>query len=77
MSKFTVVTRSEPPCPHCRRAKSFLDRKGIEYEELDILDHEIYVTTLLLEHNWKSFPMVLDEEGELVGGADDLIKKYT
>ena len=31
-----VVIYSTPKCPICRRAKAFLDKKGISYQDIDV-----------------------------------------
>lgn len=32
----TVVTYTDPNCPHCQRLKRFLDGRGIRYENRDV-----------------------------------------
>ena len=36
----TVTIYTTPTCPFCKRLKEFLDNKGVEYENRDVLDNE-------------------------------------
>lgn len=36
MSAKRVVLYSTPNCPHCKRAKAFLQREGITFREMDV-----------------------------------------
>jgi glutaredoxin len=36
MSAKRVVLYSSANCPHCRRAKAFLQREGITFREMDV-----------------------------------------
>ena len=74
MVDFTIVTRSEPPCIYCVRAKSILKRKGYTWTEIDYADDPIKAENLMATYHFKSFPMILNGNYELVGGADDLVK---
>ena len=39
-AKYTIITRSMPPCAYCERAKALLDSKGIAYTEYDLSANE-------------------------------------
>jgi glutaredoxin-like protein len=64
----TIFTRTG--CVHCTRAKSLLDRAGLEYEEL-VLNRDYTDRTLRAVTGATTFPQVF-VDGERVGGADEL-----
>ena len=59
-------------CPYCSRAKSLLERKGVKYENIDIIEdtskREEMVTRA---HGRTSVPQIFID-GEHIGGCDDL-----
>ena len=70
MPKVTVY--STEPCPYCQRAKAFLTKKGIEFEEIMIprTDHAGR-DRLVAETGGYTFPQVIID-GTVVGGWDQL-----
>lgn len=69
MSKVQIYTTNY--CPYCRAAKSLLDRKGCDYEEINLdHDHEKKFE-VMNELNWRTVPIILIN-GNLVGGFDEL-----
>ena len=69
---FTVIT---PPgnkqCEWCDLVKVFLSDMGISFSEVKSDDLEANAASAM-----KTFPRVLDGEGNLVGGFDDTVAKY-
>lgn len=65
-----VTLFSKPGCPHCQRARSYLQAAGLRYEEIE-LGHGISADTLAAVAGATSTPQVFID-GERIGGADDL-----
>ena len=71
MTKIKVYTTSY--CPYCKRAKSLLESKNLEYEEINLTTDSELRLELEKKHNWRTVPMILIND-ELIGGFDDLAK---
>ncbi|MCP4126006.1 MAG: glutaredoxin 3 [Gammaproteobacteria bacterium] len=66
-----VVVYSTNICPYCVRAKSLLQRKGIEYEELNI-DQDFSLMEQMMEKSQRrSVPQIFIDDYH-VGGYDDM-----
>lgn len=59
-------------CPHCSRAKKYLDDKGIIYEEIE-LNNEITRRSMINITGAKTTPQIY-LDGKYIGTADDLAK---
>ena len=69
MSSVTIYTSFY--CTYCRRAKSLLDRKQVDYEEIR-LDEDTEKRKELVESlNWRTVPMIFVNE-QFIGGYDQL-----
>lgn len=33
---YTIIMRSAPSCPFCEKAKALLDKRGLQYETIDL-----------------------------------------
>ncbi len=71
MSKVKIYTTSY--CPYCKRAKSLLDSKGADYEEINLTSDTELRVELEKKYNWRTVPMILIDD-ELIGGFDELAK---
>jgi len=69
-----VVIFAKPGCPHCARAKSLLDGKGIDYDEIT-LGGNITSKTLRGVAGAGTWPQVFIG-GKRIGTADDLEKYF-
>ena len=69
MKKILIYTTSV--CPYCVRAKALLDRKGVEYEEIDAQDEQIRMQMLEKTGGKRSVPQIFIGNHH-VGGCDDL-----
>lgn len=59
-------------CPYCARAKSLLERKGVRYENIDIIEDSSKREEMVARaHGRTSVPQIFID-GEHVGGCDDL-----
>lgn len=70
---YTVYTKQN--CPYCDMAKNLLESKGIPFETqmigVDISRDEI----LLKFPSMRTVPIIVDDNGELIGGYDNLSEK--
>ena len=69
MSKVQIYTTAY--CPYCIRAKFLLDSKGVDYDEIKLDEDPEKKLEAMLEHNWKTVPIILID-GKLIGGYDQL-----
>jgi glutaredoxin-like protein len=65
-----VAVLTRPGCPHCARAKVYLQQAGLDYDELELLRHYPHRALRALSGG-DTFPQVFIN-GEHIGGADDL-----
>lgn len=60
-----------PSCPYCVRAKSLLESKNVQYEDIRVdQDHERH-EEMIKRSNRTSVPQIFID-GDHVGGCDDL-----
>ncbi len=71
MSSPRVVVYSTAMCPYCVRAKSLLQSKGVEYEEIRVdLDRNLMVE-MMQRSNRRTVPQIFIDDFH-VGGFDDM-----
>ncbi len=58
-------------CPYCDRAKALLQKRGIEYEEIDVTGDQDLRAWLVKTTGRRTVPQIFIK-GEAVGGCDDL-----
>ena len=59
-------------CPYCARAKSLLERKGVKYENIDIIEDGSRRDEMVSRaHGRTSVPQIFID-GEHIGGCEDL-----
>jgi len=59
-------------CPYCARAKGLLERKGVKYENIDIIEDGAKRDEMVSRaHGRTSVPQIFID-GEYVGGCDEL-----
>lgn len=69
MQKVIIYTKSY--CPYCVKAKSLLDIKGAEYQEINVEEGDYLEEMLKKSEGMKTVPQIFI--GALhVGGCDDL-----
>jgi glutaredoxin 3 len=66
-----VVMYTKDPCPFCDRAKSFLESKGVDFEEIDLTDQPDEIQRIKNETGWRTVPIIMIK-GQLIGGYTDL-----
>ena len=68
---YKIIMRSAPPCPFCEKAKALLDKRGLQYETIDLAGHHTALRVFkALGHT--TIPVIIAPSGELIGGFDDL-----
>jgi glutaredoxin 3 len=66
-----VVIYTTTYCSYCRAAKTLLDSKGVEYEEIDLTKDPIAKRRVMEEMGWRTVPIILINK-KLIGGYDQL-----
>lgn len=69
MSKVEIYTT--PTCPYCHAAKALLNDKGVEYEEITVLDPALREKMTQRAHGRRTVPQIFVGQTH-VGGYDDL-----
>ena len=69
MSNITVYTTD--PCSYCRQAKALLDKRGLEYEEINLAKDAEGRAQLAARTGMMTFPQVIIGE-QVVGGFTEL-----
>ena len=69
MARVTVYTTE--PCGYCRTAKALLERRGIDYEEVNLSKDSDGRAELVARTGMMTFPQVLID-GEPLGGFQEL-----
>lgn len=64
---------STDTCPWCQRAKVLLDKRGIEYQEIDITTDRALQTEMMQRSGRQSVPQIFFADKH-IGGYDDLVK---
>lgn len=70
MAKIEVFTKFF--CPYCSRAKALLERKGVEFQEIDLtMDRAGFDAMVERAGGARTVPQIFID-GKHVGGSDDL-----
>lgn len=68
---YTIIMRSAPTCPFCEKAKALLDKRGLQYETIDLTgQHTALRVFKALGHT--TIPVIIAPNGALIGGFEDL-----
>lgn len=72
MAKVELYTT--PYCPYCIRAKQYLDKKGIEYTEIDVAANP-ELRQLMIERSsgGQTVPQIFIND-QSIGGCDDMFE---
>ncbi|MGE0258019.1 MAG: glutaredoxin 3 [Alphaproteobacteria bacterium] len=60
-------------CPYCARARALLERKGVDYTEIDILDEPGRRGEMIRRAGGRSTVPQIFIDGEHIGGCDDMV----
>ncbi|AKR57177.1 glutaredoxin 3 [Youhaiella tibetensis] len=69
MAKVEIYTT--PTCPYCYAAKALLDDKGVQYEEITVLDPDLRAKMTERAHGRRTVPQIFVGDTH-VGGYDDM-----
>ncbi|MGQ9603600.1 MAG: glutaredoxin family protein [bacterium] len=64
-----VKVYSTPTCPYCKMVKSYLDQKGITYEDFDVSIDRMARDEMVRQSGQMGVP-VIDIDGQIVVGFD-------
>lgn len=70
---YTIIITTAFKCDYCERAKALLDSKGIKYELIDIGGRETAIR-VFKALGYSSVPLIIDDQGDAIGGYDDLVR---
>lgn len=62
---------STQQCPYCVRAKTLLNAKGLEYEEIDVSDDQQIMQYMIERSGQRTVPQIFID-GESIGGFQQL-----
>lgn len=66
-----VVIYTTTVCPYCSRAKALLDRKSIQYEEINVQEDALRQEMMQRSGGRRSVPQIFIGDVH-IGGCDDL-----
>ena len=59
-------------CPYCARAKSLLERKGVDFETIDLMEQPNRRDEMIQRAGGRTSVPQIFINGEHIGGSDDL-----
>ena len=59
-------------CPYCARAKSLLERKGVDFETIDVMEQPARRDEMVKRAGGRTSVPQIFINGEHIGGSDDL-----
>jgi glutaredoxin 3 len=68
-----VELYTTPFCPYCTRARALLDRKGVPYIDVDIIEEPARRAEMVRRAGGRTSVPQIFIDGEHVGGADELV----
>src|SRR5947209_16747952 len=60
-------------CPYCARARSLLERKGVDYTEIDIIEEPTRRDEMIRRAGGRTTVPQIFIGGEHIGGCDDMV----
>jgi glutaredoxin 3 len=69
----SITVYSTEPCGHCRDAKALLQKRGVDYEEINLAKDPDGRAKLAQRTGLMSFPQVVIE-GRTLGGFRELVE---
>jgi len=66
-----VVIYTTQVCPYCVRAKQLLQRKGVDYDEVDVSRDQEQRIALVVRTGQRTVPQIFIND-QSVGGCDEL-----
>lgn len=71
MAKIEIYTT--PICPYCVRAKALLNKKGVKFEEFNVMTDRAKRTEMEKRSGGHTVPQIFID-GKPIGGCDDLFE---
>jgi len=65
-----VIIYSTPTCPYCKRAKKFLEERGVSYQEFDVAADTAARDEMVKKSGRMAVP-VIDIDGTITVGFDE------
>ena len=65
-----VIIYSTPTCPYCKRAKKFLEERGVSYQEFDVAADTAARDEMVKKSGKMAVP-VIDIDGTITVGFDE------
>lgn len=62
-----IVIYSTPTCPICKRAKEYLTKKGIPYQEIDVAGDRKAVQEMIQKSGQMGVPVIIVDDEIMVG----------
>jgi glutaredoxin 3 len=60
-------------CPYCTRARALLDRKGVAFTEINIVDQPARRAEMIQRAGGRTSVPQIFIDGEHIGGSDELV----
>jgi glutaredoxin 3 len=60
-------------CPYCARARTLLERKGVDYTEIDIIEQPERRDEMMQRAGGRTSVPQIFIDGEHIGGCDDMV----
>jgi glutaredoxin-like YruB-family protein len=73
MSDKKVVIYSTPTCPYCKRAKHYLDQKGVSYVEHNVAEDKKAAQEMMRKTKQMGVPVIVIDDDEIVVGFDQTL----
>lgn len=70
--KGKVIIYVKHHCPFCKKAKELLDKKGVKYEEIDVLKNSDLFNDIKSKYNVRTVPQIFINDKH-IGGCDKLM----
>ncbi len=67
MTDKTITIFSTPTCPYCKRTKSYLEEKGLEYTDYDVSVDREKAKEMIEKSGLMGVPVVLIDDEAIVG----------
>ncbi|HTY91133.1 MAG TPA: glutaredoxin family protein [Methanocella sp.] len=71
-----VKIYSQPTCPDCNRAKAYLDRKGVPYEDIDVRTNKKALEEMAKRYGIRVTPVIVIGDRVMVGFNAPKIDKF-
>jgi glutaredoxin 3 len=73
MAMVQVELYTTPFCPYCSRARALLERKGVAFAEIDIIEEPARRTEMVRRAGGRTSVPQIFIDGEHIGGSDELV----